>query len=170
MKAKKLKEFVKALYTLNIRKPEEVYTVDTGIRYNYANGEKSPSLRGIIMQGKYMLPEVDTINKIIKSIEPTKIRKEAIRLNQMYGFPLMLINTGAPEGLASRKMILTINTKHGILLYDVVFNNLEDVPSPFSDDEIQALRKIAPDLIQNKLAEDITNTKEVSANVDQQNQ
>lgn len=146
MKRKKLNEFVKALYKLNMRPAGTVATFPTEVRYTYANGTKSPPLRGIPMNGKFMPEEVGVINKIIKSIELTSIKKECIKINQMYGFPLMLLTSGAPTGLQSRKMILTINTKHGILLYEVMFNNIEDVPDPISAEEIAKLKELGPQI------------------------
>jgi hypothetical protein len=154
LKRKKLNRFVELIYQLNSRPKEEVKVFPTEMRYTYADGRKSPTLGMLANNGKYLLPEVQEIHKIIKAIEPTELKKECTTINQLYGFPLMLLMSTAPAGMVSRNMILTINTKHGIIVFEVHFNDEKDVPAPFTDEEIQNLRKIAPALEQ-KLKEDL---------------
>lgn len=139
MKRKKLKALFKAVEGISKYKKEDVKTGPSDFQYQYGSGEKSPPIRLLATKGKYVLPETQTIMKIICSIEPNNLQHDMKIINDAAGFPLMVIMVNAND---KHQMIVLVNTVHGSICFLVVVNENENLPEPITDEEFSLLQKV----------------------------
>jgi hypothetical protein len=121
MKLKKLKKLTEAIAAL-CRKPKGSIE---GIQPTQL--ELAPGYPMLLLptKGKYMLPEIQTINKIVTSIEPAELEKECEKINIQAG--LMLLSSH-PLTQTSRLLVVHV-PPHGCCVYNV-YVNLEDNRGP----------------------------------------
>jgi hypothetical protein len=130
MKAKKLKLLLKSINDIAKRDIKEI----KGIRVT--DVELSPGHPLILLPtgGKYCLPEVKTINKIITSIDPKEFIQEARKVNAQSG---ILILSAVPSPHNKNYLLVLVHTPYGCCAYDVMImdetpiNNLKDVTDKF---------------------------------------
>ena len=128
MKLKKLKKILKAINDLAKRPASEIKGfINTG--YKLSTGHP---LILLPTQGKYVLPEVTIIDKIVRAIEPKEIIVQALKANVQSGILLMSVHK---DKLRPNTMLLLVHTPKGCISYTV--ESLEDfvMPKNYKDGE-----------------------------------
>ena len=121
MKLKKLKKLLWAVNEIAKRDIKEIKGLKpTGL-------EASPGHPLILLptQGKYCLPEVQVINKIMKSIEPAELVHEARKINLQAGILLVSV---LKHPVMQNKMLLLVHSPYGCCAYNVEINQEYDKP------------------------------------------
>lgn len=125
MKLKKVKELVKVIASIGKRPANEVPVVESKM--------KLPNNKPFYMlptKGKYMVPEVKVINKIIMSIEPKDLIETAKKVNFQSGLNLITVYTNPKN---ANNMTVLVYTPKGYCCYDAFvesdnpIKDLEDV-------------------------------------------
>jgi hypothetical protein len=137
MKAKKLKVLLNQINSIAKRDIKDI----KGLKKT--NFEASPGHPLILLptRGKYCLPEVKIINKIITSLDPTKLTEEARKINFQAG--ILLISVLKNPDNPNYAMVL-VHTPYGCCVYDVfidtkpekpIFKEIKDTPFSVSIDD-----------------------------------
>lgn len=121
MKAKKLKLLLKQINSIAQRDISEIKG------FKVTQMELSPGHPLVLLptQGKYCLPEVKIISKLIMAIEPTDIVEEARKINAQTG---ILLVSAIPNPVNKNVIIVLVHTPYGCCAYDAFIT--EDSPKP----------------------------------------
>lgn len=122
MKIKKLKKLMKAINDLAKRPIEDI----KGVKLTKMELAPGHPLVLLPNRGKYCLPEVTIINKIIKSIEPKEIIVEAMKANIQSG--ILLISTYVDKQFP-RLIMTLVHTPFGCIGYRMELNEDPIFPS-----------------------------------------
>lgn len=112
MKMKKLKKLLKAINDIAARPVEDIKGI---IKTNYELSKGHP-LVILPTKGKYVLPEVQIIDKIVRAIEPKEIVMQAMKVNLQTG---MLVMSVYKAQLKENTMNLLVHTPKGCVTYQV---------------------------------------------------
>ena len=119
MKFKKLKRLFKAVEDIAKYDVKEVQRASSFYLVKNGNDIVKRPINALMTGGKYCLPETDIICKILRSVEPIKLKKEVSNINTRAGFELLsLLN-----GLDSKQKYLMVNTVHGAICLNVTLND-----------------------------------------------
>lgn len=139
MKLKKLKKLIKAINELAKRPASDIGIIKTG----YMLDNNHPLVL-LPTTGKYVLPEVQIIDKIIRSLEPKEIITQSLKVNAQSGMQIMSVFR---DNLKKDRIILLIHTPKGCIPYRVECEEGFESPSKqsniitISDDMLEKLQK-----------------------------
>jgi hypothetical protein len=113
MKMKKLKLLMNAVASIAKRDIKEIKGVN---KTNYFMSQGHPLVL-LPTKGKYLLPEIRTINKIIMSIEPVDLEDEARKVNFQSGILLMSV-----INMDNNVRLVLVHTPYGCCAYNAFIN------------------------------------------------
>ncbi len=110
---KKLKLLMNAVAAIAKRDIKSIQGI-TKTKYDLSPGHP---LILLPTKGKYMLPEIRTINKIIMAIEPTDLEDEARKVNFQSGVLLMSV-----VHMENNVRLVLVHTPYGCCAYNAFIN------------------------------------------------
>lgn len=121
MKLKKVKKLMKAINDLCKRPYESVKgIVNTGTKL-----DETHPLVLLPTRGKYLLPEISIINKIVMSIDPTKLIETANKVNYQTGMNVMSVLRDPKNAFS---YLVLIHTPYGCCMYSAYIEDPNFVP------------------------------------------
>ena len=121
MKLKKVKKLLGAINALCKRPYESIKgIINTGAMLD----DKHPLVL-LPTRGKYLLPEIREINKVVMSIDVTKLLETAVKVNAQTGMNIMSVLKD-PKNAYS--YLVLIHTPYGCCMYSAYIEDTDFVP------------------------------------------